>query len=172
MATSRAAAFFLGLAIAGCGGDDSGGDDDGFASDTTCGVAVGLTGGVTATLAPTSLVACASQHDDEGIAVYFVITGDAKKVERLELSVDGVTKGAVGDAFAARLVLEVGTERYGAVDCTTVIHSHDAAGSAETGDRFRIVGSTSCSGQAIAEGGAAPPVTIERFDWVAPVIWR
>ena len=140
----------LGVLI-GCGGGSDGDPLD----DTTCGVDLVLSGGVTATVGIDE-AACASQIGSPsfgGIDVYFLPLDDAPRVD---LAIDDVTPGMLG-TFATELTIDpAGTQHRASCMTTLTEHTEVGPGVGELDDTaYRVRGSVACAVQAMS--ASAPP---------------
>lgn len=157
-------AALLLLALVGCEQEN---DDD--VSDETCTISGSLSGDLTAALPGPDGIACLSQFSsDDGFDVQFATF--TEHPIRVDLSVDGVTRGMLGDAFPAEVRVYDDTTILGAsIDCTVDVTEHTLVGPVDFGESWQIRGAGRCTGPLTLEDGGS--VTIAPFMFAAEVTW-
>lgn len=139
--------------------------------ESTCSLAVALTGDVSATLTSGASVGCVIQHSlDAGIDVAYVPI-DEGELKSVDLVIDEITKGQTGAGFPAsvRVRREDGSV-YATAACTVDVEEHESRGPVELGEAFRVAGKGSCAAPAMAEDSGT--VSVAPFEFVVQVTWR
>lgn len=158
---SRPAAPVLLLALLAC-------EQEKIDDDDTCAIAVGITGGFEAGLSVTDSVVCVVPFAfDAGIEVEYA--PQDHPVMRLNLVVDGVTRGMTGADLPATVVVEDGDRRWTSAACTVAIDEHDFKEKVELGDQYRIRGAGECAAPLTAD--AAASIDLSGFEFVFTVTW-
>jgi hypothetical protein len=155
------AALFL-LSLVACEDDDSHADD-------TCMIDVAISGDVTADLPGSDGVACAIQFSGgDGIDVQYLTLTEPRV--RVELAIDAVTKGMLGDAFPAELRVADDVMTWATLDCTVDIHEHEFIEMVELGNEsYQVRGEGRCASPLTSDGGGT--VTLAPFEFAVTVTW-
>ncbi len=184
LAKFRCALAWLLLAIAtvSCGSDDqhradaAGGADDGSNATGlgTCGLRTKVSGGTDIDFTGKDDAACATQHSfDTGLDGIFIGT---ETKGTLELLVDDVTEGEVGEFPARVVVTSTARENWQGAGCTATLSEHrllrtEASTIGEL-RHYQVSGEGTCADplESVPAGGA--PVTVGPFAFRAEFTWR
>lgn len=151
--------------LGSCGGD-------GFDGDTTCGVAVSVSGGLEAAIGASENPACLTQVSfGDGIDVVYVLPGHA--LPRVELSNDTIRRGETAVAQPAQVRLESSTgEVWVDNTCTIDVASNTFDRAVEFGDHYRVAGTVTCPAPLPPATGDAPAVMVDALEFVVVITWN
>jgi hypothetical protein len=138
--------------------------------DRSCGIDVTMNGHLDTGLSAASSVACVVPFAyDEGIDVEYVPQGH--DLQRVNLVVDGVTKGMTGAGFPATIRVDDGSETWTSEPCTVSIDEHDFEAAVEFGEQYRIRGKGQCAAPLTAATAGTGTLTLGPFEFVVRVTW-
>ena len=153
------------LAVSPGGCEDDGGEE------STCALTLSVSGDFTGSVTEDRGAGCLIQHSfGAGIDVTYLPRGSGEP-GRVDLSIDDVTQGETGEGFPATIRVRHSDERvWQANGCVVTIDVHEAHGTSEDGEDYRVAGSGTCPSN--ATDGAEGSLTVAPFDFVVVVTWR
>lgn len=144
---------------------------DGGEGDTTCSISVAVSGAASAKLPGKDGVACLIQlSSGDGIDVEYLAPG--LPVERINLVVGAITKGATGEGFPAALRVEATDGQvWTSVDCSVDVSVNELRGTSELGEDYQVRGSGECAAP-LTDSAGASSVELSPFNFAVEVTWR
>jgi hypothetical protein len=151
--------------LGSCGGD-------GFDEDTTCGVAVAVSGGLEAAIAASENPACLTQVSfGDGVDVVYLLPDHA--LPRVELRADTIRRGETAVAQPAQVRLEAASGEVWVDDtCTIDVTSNAFERAVELGDQYRVAGTVTCPAPLPPATGDAAAVMVDAMEVVVVVTFN